>query len=709
MWRYAGFLSQYRRLFLILRTFYCNIFLTMKLKLTLLLILLTNIVFVVDATTTNERALWGSICGRKDAVAKCYASSLNKILLSWRMLPGDDAETAFDVYRRYGNGKDLKISKTPVKATNFCDEFASLTGEITYSITYAGKSDTLATYTMKADQVREKLPYISIPLKETSDVCSSDTIRYEANDISVGDLDGDGEMEIIVKRLLAHGEVDGTGSAEIPSSVRHALLYEAYKIDGSFLWRICSGPNILLGNSSSFAIADFDGDGKAEMAIKTGEGTIFGDGAEIGDTDGDGITDYRVPGEKYLGKGPEFLSVVDGITGKEIARTDYIARGKSEDWGDGYFKRAHSLRVGVGCFDGVLPSIIICRGVYAKSVVEAWDWRDGVLSKRWTFDSDFKEFGKDGKPYSAYSGQGFHSLSVGDVDEDGFDEVVYGSMTIDHDGWGLYSSKLGHGDALHLGKFDPSRKGLQIYSCLESGKTQVALRDALDGSIIWSRVSDKDNDTGRALIADIDPASEGCELWWFRSNAHSIDGRELDYKPGSCNMAIWFGSGLNRQLLNGTTIHSQFDNTRVFTVYRYDVSHINGSKENPSFYGDFLGDWREEVIYPDCTKVKDLKIFSTWMPTDHRFPWLMTDHVYHMSALNQNIGYNQPTQLGYYLGSDILSDESAWENGGYTSVSEIPANQSDGDGTIYNLIGVPVKNPAPGVYIQNRKKFVITK
>lgn len=673
------------------------------------MILLPGMVSFADTGTSNERALWGSICGLKNATAKSYQSSLNKILLSWRMLPGDDAETAFDVYRRYGNGAEYKISESPVKATNFCDEEASLTGEISYRITFAGKSETIGTFTMSAEQVCEKLPYITIPLKDTHDVCPSDTIRYEANDISVGDLDGDGMMEIIVKRLLAHGNVEGTGGAEIPAPVRHALLYEAYKLDGTFLWRICSGPNILLGNSSSFAVADFDGDGKAEMAIKTGEGTIFGDGSEIEDTDGDGVTDYRIPGKIYIEKGPEFLSVVDGVSGKELARTDFIARGKSEDWGDGYYKRAHSLRVGVGCFDGSLPSIIIGRGVYARSVIEAWDWRNDVLSKRWTFDSDFNETGKDGKPYSAYSAQGFHSLSVGDVDGDGFDELVYGSMTIDHDGWGLYSSELGHGDALHLGKFDPSRNGLQIFSCLETGKNEVALRDASDGSIIWTSVSDKNNDTGRAMIADIDPQSPGCEFWWYRSNAHTIDGQELDYKPGSCNMAIWFGDGLNRQLLNGCTIHSQFDNTRVFTVYRYNVSKINGTKENPSFYGNILGDWREEVIYPDTTKVKDLKIFSTWIPTGHRFPWLMTDHVYNMSALNQNIGYNQPTHLGYYLGSDILSDEIAWENGGYTSLSELKDEDTlNEDKTIYNLIGQPVKNPTVGVYILNHKKIMIT-
>lgn len=680
----------------------------MKFKLSLLAVLLIRFVFTAEADGTLDRALWGSLCGRTDATSKNYAQTINKLLLSWRMLPGDDADTSFDIYRRYNDGAEKKINTTPITGTNFCDPEVILNVNATYRLTYAGQNNSVGTYTIKAEQLGNKLPYISIPLRDTHDVCESDTVRYEANDISIGDLDGDGMMEIIVKRLLAHGDTEGTSAAEVPASIRHALIYEAYKLDGTFLWRICSGPNILLGNSSSFAVADFDGDGKAEMAIKTGEGTIFGDGMEIEDTDGDNITDYRIPGKVYIENGPEFLSVVDGMTGKELARTNYIARGNSEDWGDDYFKRAHSLRVGVGCFDGILPSIIICRGVYAKSVVEVWDWKDGELSQRWIFDTDFNEIGKDGKPYTEYSGQGFHSMSVGDVDGDGFDEIVYGSMTIDHDGKGLYTSQLGHGDALHLGKFDPLRKGLQIFSCLETGKTEVALRNANDGSIIWSSVSDKNNDTGRALIADIDPTSPGCELWWYKNTAHSIDGKDLGYQPGSCNMAIWFGDELNRQLLNGSTIHSQYNNTRVFTIYRYDAIKVNGTKENPSFYGDFLGDWREEVIYPDSTRVKDIKIFSTWIPTNHKFPWLMTNHVYHMSALNQNVGYNQPTQLGYYLGSDILSDEDAWEEAGYTSITEIPADkQNNEDNNIYNLLGVPVKNPSPGIYIHKHKKIVI--
>lgn len=677
----------------------------------------------IDSPLTIEsRALWGSICNTSNATTGNYSGTIGKMLVCWRMLPGDDENTAFDLYRTSAGAKEVKVNKEPIFATNFQDLNASSRAGITYRLTYAGQDETIATYTIAGPQLNAGLPYISIPLKETTSVCDIEGIRYEANDVSVGDLDGDGEMEIVVKRLLAHDALpardgypaieasDGTGGGQSPKYVKHTLLYEAYKLDGTMLWRIGSGPNILLGNSSSFAIDDFDGDGCAEMAIKTGEGTVFGDGEEIGDIDGDGKTDYRTIGANYIGEGPEFFSIVDGKTGAELARANFITRGKSEDWGDNYFKRASSLRVGVAYIDGKLPSVILGRGVYARSVIEAWSFRDGELNRQWQFDTrESTKKGKDGQSYSKYAAQGFHSLSTGDVDGDGFDEIVYGSMTVDHDGVGLYSSNLGHGDALHLGKFDKSRDGLQIYTCHETGKTDVALRNAADGSIIYTHLSPTDGDMGRAMIDDIDPNNPGCELWWYRSSIYSTSGTELGGYPGSTNFAIWFDGTLSRQVYTGDKIDN-YRKGRVFTIYRFDMSYINGTKENPSFYGDILGDWREEIIFPDVTKTKNLKIFTSWMPTEHRFPWLMTDHIYRMSALNQNIGYNQPTHTGYYLGSDAKSDSEIWKAAGYINdESGVESLESEriSDGIIYDLTGRRVENPVPGIYIRDGKKFIV--
>ena len=644
-------------------------------------ILLTIVLTSQAQSVTGERMLWASLCGRTDAVAAGHQQHLGKVLVSWRMLPGDDKNKGYDIWRKIGkDGSYTKLNDFAIISST-CWQDATLTDftqDVTYQLTFTGEEAVIATYTITKEQLSDKLPYISIPLKSTEDVCNIDTVFYQANDASVGDLDGDGVLDIIVKRLQTIKDKDGnilssgTGAGYTHPDCLHAVIWDAYKLDGTFLWRVKGGPQVILGNSSCFAVADFDGDGYAEMAIRTGEGAEFGDGKQIGDTDGDGIIDYRVWdhfkgfsddaetgdesgasgkgwSEHYSSAGPEFLSVIDGRTGRELARTDFIPRGVSTDWGDGYWKRGNSFRVGVGNFSGGNPSIFIGRGVYKRSVLEAWDYSDGTLTRRWHFDTsdETDSQNKDGQPNSAYAGQGNHSFNIADLDGDGKDDVMYGSMAVGSDGYGLWSSGLGHGDANHVGKFLPEREGLQVFHCLEGGTTMVALHDGATGQIIWKKESETTNDTGRCMVADIDPDSPGCEFWWGQ-NAHSATGEDLGYKPSSCNAGIWYDGSLSRQLLDGGTISSK-PNGRVFTIYRYDRSFNNGTKSNPCWYGDMLGDWREEVITADATKLKELKVFSTWYPTDYKFPWLMTDHTYEMSALNQNAGYNQPTNTGYYM------------------------------------------------------------
>lgn len=593
------------------------------------------------------RMLWASINGRKDA--SYFPEYNNKILVSWRLLPADKADVAFDIYRKGGNGREVKLNSEPIThSTNFQDIHADRSVDNTYRLTYSGGVTTLDSYTLTARRASQGLPYVSIPLQSTADIAAS--LVYAANDASIGDLDGDGKVEIVLKRLVVNpASDDDSETGSVIENVKHSMLLEAYRLDGTFLWRMALGPNILTGNGGSFAVYDFDGDGRCEVALRTSEGTIFGDGQEIGDIDGDGITDYRRAGANYISGGPEFLSVVEGTTGRELARTDYIARGTSEEWGDGYYKRASSYRIAVARCDKERTSIIIGRGCYGKIVVEAWDYTSAGLGRRWRFDTT-----ADNGRYKDYEAQGYHSLSVGDVDYDGKDEIVYGSCTIDHDGKGLNSCGLGHGDALHLGKFDISRKGLQVWSCFETGATGAALRDARTGKVIWKY--NNPGDVGRCMVADIDPDSPGCEMWWYKGNAHSAQGHDLGYAPNSSNMAIWWNGTLNRQLLDKSTIDAPKVNAgRVFTLYRYNVTTINGTKANPCFYGDILGDWREEIIQPTSDNT-ELRVFSTWYPTEYRFPCLMSDHVYAMSALNQNIGYNQPTHTSYYLGSDLLKE-----------------------------------------------------
>ncbi len=686
------------------------------------------------AQTNNlcDRALWASINGADNASLGDYKQHTGKVLVTWRMLPGDDATTGFDLYRTIGTGTETKIATNIQNRTCYQDGSASKTADNIYRLTYTGSTETLSTFTLTKNQVAGGQPYISIPLADTKDVYEDTSkIVYTANDVSVGDLDGDGEFEIVVKRLQsvkdADGNIisDGTGASYSQQDCLWAVIWDAYELDGTLLWRVKGGPGIILGNSSSFAIADFDGDGCAEMAIRTCEGTVFGDGQQIPDTNGDGKIDYRTwgnlnsssPGwiDHYNSAGPEFISIVDGKTGAELARDNFIDRETSSSWGDDYWKRACSFRVGVGCFDETgLPSVVLGRGVYAHSVIEAWDWRDGQLVKKWRFDTNDKGTGKDGKKHSTYAAQGNHSLNVADLDGDGLDEVMYGSMAVDHDGVGLWNTGLGHGDANHVGKFLPSREGLQVFHCLETGKTMVALHDARDGSVIWKKEGSSDNDMGRCMVADYTPGSPGCEFCYYKSDLFDQDGGSTGISTASnwklgFAAAVWFDGSLSRQGLSEEGVLHSVPNGRTFTMWRYSMTMINGTKGNPSWYGDLVGDWREEIILPDATRLADIKIFSTWYPTAHKFPWLMTDHCYWMSCLNQNIGYNQPTNTGYYLGSDLLSDEEAWaeaekvQNKGITTaVNTVSMHESPSTTGVYNMLGQRVSQPHRGFYIVNR-------
>ena len=701
----------------------------------------------------NKRAMWASVNALSNASTGDYTSQNNKLLISWRMLPTDTWDTTFALFRRSAtqpNGILTRVAKDIQKTTCFQTSVPSapvvyylVPNDIAINVgsMVTKDEDKLTVREAAIDSLlvderitRDKLPYISIPLKSTEDVYAGDDLEYQANDVSVGDLDGDGEYEIVVKRLQSpKGHLDGgTGASYSSHNTIYAVIWDAYKLDGTFMWRIKGGPGIILGNSSAFAIADLDGDGCAEMMIRTCEGTVFGDGQEIPDTNGDGKIDYRTWGNEnssspgwvdhYNSAGPEFISVIDGKTGAELARDNFIARETSASWGDEYWKRACSFRVGVACFDD-LPSVVFGRGVYARSVLEAWDYRGGQLTRRWRFDSSKaggKDTNKDGKANSAYAGQGNHSFNVADLDGDGKDEVMYGSMAIDDDGYGLWSTGLGHGDANHVGRFLPDREGLQVWHCLESGKTMVALHDAKDGSTIWNKVGSSDNDTGRCLVADIDPESPGCEFWWAGSNAYSQTGaKDLGYSPSSCNAAIWFDGKLSRQLINapsggGGTISNDRDGGRVFTVYRYSTHFINGTKANPSWYGDLLGDWREEFIVPDNTLVGDLKIFSTWYSTDYKFPWLMTDHTYWMQTMNQNIGYNQPNHIGgYFLGtgmdmSKVPVGEVGTDPSGIMTVKNEEQQDSRNDDRIFDLSGRQVEKPSkPGIYVISGRKYIV--
>ncbi len=568
-----------------------------------------------------------------------------KVFVSWRMLNEDADDVAFNLYRSTDKASAKKLNSKPISnCTNFTDETADFGKSNSYfvrSIVAGKESEPSRSFTVAADApVRQ---YISIPLRTPE--------GYSPNDASVGDLDGDGEYEIVLHQVGKGRDNSQRGATTEP-------ILEAYKLSGEFLWRINLGKNIREGaHYTQFIVMDLDGDGRAEIVCKTADGSIDGDGKVIGDPK----ADWRNDGG-YVLKGPEFLTVFDGATGKALATTDYWPpRGNVADWGDSRGNRVDRFLACAAYLDGKLPSVVMCRGYYTRLTMAAWNWRDGKLSSVWKFDSDDPS-GKN----KAYRGQGNHNLSVGDVDGDGKDEIVYGSCCVDHDGKGLYSTGLGHGDAMHLSDIDPERPGLEVFCIHEHMENQLhphgaELHDAKTGKILWSKESP---DVGRGISMDVDPRYPGYECWASGEGLNGLWNAKGELiskrKPRSCDFGVWWDGDLLREQLDRTTI-SKWDwkNERDVDLLRAEGCYSNNStKATPCLCADIFGDWREEVIWRSRDN-KELRIYTTTIPTTHKLRTLMHDPQYRLSVTWQNVGYNQPTQPGFYLGEPVKKSDKA--------------------------------------------------
>jgi rhamnogalacturonan endolyase len=558
-----------------------------------------------------------------------------KVFVSWRLLGTDPEAVAFNLYRASGDGKPVKLNGEPLtKATHFEDagvEFAKPVRYFVRAVIGGKEEDPSGAWTFPANTPAQ--PYISIPLRTLP--------GHTTNDAGVGDLDGDGEYEIVVKqeqRPRDNSQKGTTGETKL----------EAYKLDGTFLWRINLGKNIREGaHYTQFLVYDLDGDGKAEVICKTADGTVDGVGTVIGDPKAD-----RRNADGYVLDGPEYLTVFDGLTGKALSTVDYLPpRGKVSDWGDAYGNRVDRFLACVAYLDGERPSAVFCRGYYTRTVLAAWDWRGGKLTPRWTFDSH------DGTPGNrAYAGQGDHSLSVADVDCDGKDDIIYGAMCVGSDGKGLYSTGLGHGDALHVSDLDPDRPGLEVFNIHEKRpEVGVSFRDARTGKVIWSKAS---ADVGRGVALDIDPRHKGAEFWASGPGLEgvwNVKGEKIsNRKPRSCNFAIWWDGDPLRELLDRTTI-SKWNwekETETTLLTATGCSSNNGTKATPALSADILGDWREEVMFRTADN-KELRIYTTTIPTDLRLYTLMHDPQYRLAVAWQNVGYNQPPHPSFYLGDGM--------------------------------------------------------
>ena len=571
---------------------------------------------------------------------------------SWRMTLEDAAGLQFDLYRSSGGGAEVKLNKEPIDRTS---DFLDRTVDYTVDNRWTLKATTGEVAIWTRLKGEERNPYLSVPVCKPEDgEIAGESFTYTANDCSVGDLDGDGEYEIILKWFPSN-------SKRPPQRGFTGNTYlDAYKMDGTRLWRIDLGPNVRSGAATTnFLVFDFDGDGCAEICCKTGDGTVDGLGHRIGDAQADWRTwDKKSPTYGKIVNGPEYLTVFEGRTGKELDSKEYIpTRYPLDGWGgvggncgnDNTGGRSDRFTAGVAFLDGKTPSPVMVRGWYGRTVVAAWTFTNGALKHTWTFDSA-------APGWEAYSGMGNHSVTVADFDGDGCDEICVGAMTVDHDGKGLFTTGLRHGDALHAGRFSPSRQGMQVFGVHENeGDNEivkrtpaVAMFDGATGEIIWQ--DGLGQDAGRGVAADIDPRYDGAECWCNIGGLRRGDTGEIisNRKPDSCNFTIYWDADPLAELLDHVSISKWNWNTEStdLLLKAERVVSNNGTKGNPCLSGDILGDWREEVIWASEDQT-ELRIYSTTIPAvDRRATW-MNDRQYRLAIAWQNVAYNQPPHSSF--------------------------------------------------------------
>jgi rhamnogalacturonan endolyase len=580
------------------------------------------------------------------------------VFVSWRLLGNEPTGTAFNLYRKGGTGQAvlLNTSGPLTDRTNWTDTGAATSADNTYIVkTVNGGQEESVGESLVLSARTPARQYLPIKLASLTSTTGG---TYSVLHAYVGDLDGDGEYEMVVKRV---------------DSNRGPIVVEAYKLDSKLLWRVNLGPNIETGNStatSPILVADFDGDGKAEVVVKTGEGSVFGDGTRIGDTNGDGKTDYNSHDSNDMYQvlsGPEFVSVLEGTTGKELARANFIERGKSTDWGDNYGHRMNFIFATVAYLDGVHPSFVMSRGDGELDnpkalTARAWNFRDGRLTQWWNWTAKNYE----NRLPAGHALSDFHAIRAMDVDGDGKDEISWGGFTLDSNGELLFSTVLSHGDRFIIADIDPDRPGLEQYAVQQNNTTLLgaALTDARTGEVLKTYHLTAKADVGRGEAAAIVPGQRGLQMWNSNiAGIYNARGDELNTAEPWPSLSIWWDGDLLRESFDGIgneghnpAIQKWNNSTgkldRLFSIYNDGGSYavICPYAGRPPLIGDILGDWREEVVLESADHT-ELRIYTTTIPTSYRMPTLMHDPAYR-NTVNVK-GYQQSTQVDYYLGEGM--------------------------------------------------------
>jgi rhamnogalacturonan endolyase len=524
--------------------------------------------------------------------------------LTWRLLDTDPPGVRFNVYRRT-KGSETKLTPTAIVATtDFVDAGGAEDPDRGWRVAAVVNGREVAGVAGDIWMGAPLAGYKAIELRD--DVRSVDRV-------AVGDLNADGAYDFVVKHPA--GSVDP--GREVPSK-------ESYKIDGydgktgAFLWRIDLGWNVNHGIwFSPMVVRDLDGDGKAEVCLRTAPYAASREQALDG-------------GKGFVLQGPEYLSVYAGDTGKEIAKVDWIERGRAEDWADHTGNRSSRHMLGVAYLDGKTPSVLVVRGTYGLMKVDAWTLRGGALQKIWRWTNERQPF--------KYQGQGQHSIKVGDIDGDGFDEILNGSIAIDNDGRTMWGTGMGHGDRFYLSDIDPDHPGLEIWYTIEDPHPQngVSLWDAKTGTLLFGTTEpNRDNQIAGGLAGDIDPAFPGMEVWgdkfFFTSKGQIIPG---PVPPQ--NELVWWDGDLLREL-----------HTRG-AISKWKGTELGRTEGTVHQVADLLGDWREEIV---TVVAGELRVYSTAIRAVDRRVTLMQDPLYRNDVTHRSMGYAHVPMTSGYLGT----------------------------------------------------------
>lgn len=670
-----------------------------------ILLFLAIATMTLNVYSQKGRGLWA-----------CKTIDEKNVFVSWRMRSTDDPLNT--TYKLYANNRLVKTLKD---RTNVL--LSTGTSGVKFRLEVLDDEGAIIDI---QDEVRCDAKFFHhIKLEYPGDYTmkNGSTVTYTPNDCSAYDMDGDGEQEIIMKWEPSNAGATCTATAP--------QILDCYKLDGTRLWRIDFGPNVLAGCRFTFLCYDFDGDGKGELICKTAQGSKDASGTYL-HTGPAASADHTRSSVNSVGvitnAGKEWLTCFDGVTGNELATINYWPlfdirsnwddrTGKTD--GADYGHRGNWFKGCVAFLDvdgKPTPCAVTVRGIYTYSYAAAYSWNGSEFKTLWKNTSDKKGTG-------IYA-EGAHSLTVGDLDGDGFDEIMVGAAAIDHNGKLLWRTGLGHGDATHLSDFDPENEGMEVFIITEEGsaKYDAALIDAKTGKILVGKPQ-TGGDTARGIAFDCDDRYEGAEFMeWGDANLMTCKGDIIaPWKQGtvnssSINYAIYWDGDLLREYHDRSHVDKwnsknlAWDRTCTLYNYGYGANSINSTKYNPNLQCDLYGDWREEAVYwAQNGKDYYLTIFTTTTESKYKLPWLRDDHTYDMAIAWQNCGYNQPPHLGY---SPVeyykkLKEEQA------SALHTIKSN--DSQAKYYDLMGrILVKPNHSGIFFGHEsdgtfRKFVRSK